>query len=170
LAPELIERLIERITGDPPIVLIDGRSGSGKTELATVLAGPLAAQLLRLDDVYPGWDGLEAASEQVANILETGRWRRWDWSSSRLAEWNTLDLGRPLIVEGSGALTRASRERATYGIWVELDAPTRKARALTRDGAVYELHWDAWAAQEQRLFARERPDLLADLVVDGAAL
>jgi hypothetical protein len=35
---------------------------------------------------------------------------------------------------------------------------------------MYEPHWDAWAAQEKRLFDRERPDVLADVVVDGAAL
>jgi predicted kinase len=170
LAPELIQELVEKICGDPPIVLIDGRSGSGKTELARGLAGVLGAQFLRLDDVYPGWDGLEDASGQLADILETGRWQRWDWESGRLAEWNTLDVNGSLIVEGSGALTRASRDRATFGIWVELDAPTRKARALTRDGGLYEPHWDAWAAQEQRHFERERPDLLADFVVAGAAV
>jgi uridine kinase len=170
LAHEIVQELVEKIPGDPPIVLIDGRSGSGKTGLATALADVLGAPLLRLDDVYPGWDGLEDASGQVPVILETGRWRRWDWAAGRLAEWNTLDRGRPLIVEGSGALTRASRDRATFGIWVELDASTRKTRALARDGAMYEPRWDAWAAQEQRHFERERPDLLADVVVDGAAV
>ncbi len=55
---------------------------------------------------------------------------------------------------------------ATLGVWVELDEPTRKARALARDGAMYEPHWDAWAAQEQEFFHRERPDLLADVVLD----
>ena len=55
---------------------------------------------------------------------------------------------------------------ATLGVWVELDEQTRKARALERDGAMYEPNWDEWAAQEQRFFDRERPDLLADLIVD----
>ncbi|HEY5271871.1 MAG TPA: hypothetical protein VIJ34_01415, partial [Acidimicrobiales bacterium] len=143
----------------------DGRSGSGKTELAAALADVLGAQLLRLDDIYRGWDGLAAASEQVAVLLETGQWQRWDWASDRLAEKHTLDLDRPLIVEGSGALTRASRAHATYGIWIELDEPTRKTRALARDGVMYEPHWENWAAQEQRHFDRERPDLLADRVL-----
>ena len=170
MAPELVEELRARITGDPPIVLIDGRSGSGKSELATALAKVLDAQLLRLDDVYPGWDGLEDASSQVAVILESGRWQRWDWALGRRAEWIRVELDRPLIVEGTGSLTAASRARATYSIWVELDEATRKTRALARDGVMYEPHWDAWAEQEQRLFDRERPDLLADLVIDGAAL
>jgi len=149
-----------------PVVLIDGRSGSGKTELATALAERIDAQLVRLDDVYQGWDGLEAASKLVrSDILLHHRWQRWDWASGRLAEWHELDPAKPLVVEGSGALSHANRELATLGVWVELDEPTRKARALARDGAMYEPHWDAWAAQEQLFYDRERPDLLADLVV-----
>jgi dephospho-CoA kinase len=165
-----VDAIAAGIIGDPSIVLIDGRSGSGKTELATALAAALGAQVLRLDDVYPGWDGLEAASKQLAVILETGRWQRWDWTSGRLAEQHTLDLSRPLIVEGSGTLTRATLAHATYAIWVELDEPTRKRRALARDGEMYEPHWDAWAVQEQRHFERDRPDLLADLVVSQHGL
>jgi predicted kinase len=156
------------VASDAAVILIDGRSGSGKTELANSLASLLDAQLVRLDDFYPGWAGLEAASEMVyADILMRHGWRRWDWTTGTSAEWHSLDADRALIIEGSGSLSRANRAHATLAIWVELDEPTRKARALARDGAMYEPHWDAWAAQEQRFFDRERPDLLADVVVNG---
>jgi uridine kinase len=164
------ERVLALVRGPRPILLIDGRSGSGKTELAAELGPLLDAQLVRLDDVYPGWDGLQAASERVrVDILQAFRWQRWDWAADAPAEWNRLDPARPLIVEGSGALSHSNRELATLGVWVKLDEPTRKARALARDGAMYEPHWDAWAAQEQRFFDRERPDLLADLILDQRA-
>jgi uridine kinase len=167
-APEIVEGLLTRIAGSPPIVLIDGRSGAGKTGLAAALAGGLRAELVRLDDIYPGWDGLEAASASVrADILLQHRWRRWDWVANAEAEWHELDPGRALVIEGSGSLRRANRELATFGVWVELDEPTRKARALARDGAGYEPHWDRWAAQEQAFFDRERPDQIADLIVRG---
>jgi uridine kinase len=162
-----VDRVIELVDGARPVVLVDGRSGSGKTELAAELAPRLGAQLVRLDDVYPGWNGLEAASAAVRNdILLAHRWRRWDWQTGTPAEWHDLDPEKPLVVEGSGALSRANRALATLGVWVELDEPTRKARALARDGAMYEPQWDAWAAQEQEFFDRERPDLLADIVLD----
>jgi cytidylate kinase len=163
-----IERILELARrAVRPVVLIDGRSGSGKTELATELVPGLDAQLVRLDDLYPGWNGLEAASELVrADILGANSWRRWDWLSSTRAEWHELDPDRALVVEGSGSLSAANRLHATVGVWVELDAATRKARALARDGAMYEPHWEDWAAQEQRFFDRERPDLLADVIVD----
>jgi uridine kinase len=163
-----VERVLALVHGARPVILIDGRSGSGKTKRASELVTRLGAQLVRLDDIYPGWDGLAAASERVrTDILLGNRWRRWDWAADAQAEWNDLDPTRPLVVEGSGALSKTNRELATLGIWVELDEPTRKVRALARDGAMYEPHWDAWAAQEQRFFDRERPDLLADLVLTG---
>ena len=152
----------------PEVILIDGRSGSGKTALATVMARALDAQLVRLDDLYPGWDGLQAGSELVrSDVLGRRRWRSWDWAFGAYAEDRQIDPERPLVIEGSGSLSHANRALATLGIWVELDQPTRKARALARDGAMYEPHWDSWAAQEQEFFDRERPDLLADVIVRG---
>lgn len=148
-------------------ILIDGRSGSGKSELAAGLAEHLDWELLRLDDIYPGWDGLDAASRALPQILTTGRWRRWDWAEGTPGEWCVLDVDRPLIVEGVGALSRASRPLARTAIWVELDAVTRKRRALERDGATFAPHWERWAVQEDAFIAREHPERLADLVVSG---
>ena len=152
-------------------MLIDGRSGSGKTELArAVIAGwrgEPEPQLLRLDDVYPGWDGLDAASAEVPAIVRMHRWRAWDWTDDRPGEWHELDPARPLVIEGVGALTKRSKPLADFSIWVSLDDATRKARALARDGESFAPHWDRWARQELALAARENPEQLADLVIDG---
>jgi uridine kinase len=144
------------------ILLIDGRSGSGKTELGRLLDAPL----LRMDDIYPGWGGLAAAAAQLPEILRSRRWQRYDWASQRLAEWNELGDG-DLVVEGCGALSRASRALADFGIWVEHPAASRKQRALAREPE-FAAHWDDWAAQEDAFIARERPRALADAIVDGA--
>jgi adenylate kinase family enzyme len=153
----------------PARILIDGRSGSGKTELASALVADWpGAQLVRLDDLYPGWDGLDAASTMVhTTLLRDFRWQRWDWATDQAAEWHTLDPLRPLVIEGCGALTASSRALATLALWVELDTPTRKRRALARDGHVYTREWDRWAAQEERFLVRENPLALADAVLDG---
>lgn len=148
------------------ILLIDGRSGSGKSELATAIAAGTTAQVVRLDDLYPGWGGLEAGSIQVPFILDERRWRRWDWSSSRYEEWHELDRGGDLIVEGCGALSRASRSLADFALWVEHPDEDRRRRAVEREPAFAE-HWDEWAAQEDAFIAREHPEALADAVVDG---
>lgn len=153
-----------------PIVLIDGRSGSGKTTLGRALAAAIDdAQLVRLDDFYPGWDGLEEGSAMVLRDVlasDDPGWRAWDWTLGRSAAWHPLDPRRPLVIEGCGALSRAARAHATFGVWVELDTATRRARALARDGDGYAPHWERWAAQEAAFIAREAPRSLADLVID----
>lgn len=158
-----------------PVLLIDGRSGSGKTTLAAQLATTLAgSRLIRMDDIYPGWDGLASASESIRRDLlaplargEDGGWRAWDWHGEQSGAWHPVPPGPTVIVEGCGALTTASRVLARVGVWVELDSPTRKRRALERDGAAYEPFWDRWAAQEADFVRRERPRSQADLVIDG---
>ncbi len=142
------------------ILLIDGRSGSGKSELATLLGLPV----LRLDDVYPGWNGLAAASQQLPGIIETRRWQRFDWATGELAEWH--ELPDTVVIEGCGALTPTTRARADHALWVELDAPERRRRALLREPS-FAPHWHAWAVQEDAHIAANHPRDLADEVVDG---
>lgn len=151
-------------------MLVDGQSGSGKTTLARELARELGAKLVHLDAIYPGWGGLEVGSAMVrTNILdpENPGWRRWDWNTRGPAEWHKLKPRKALVVEGSGALSKANRELATFAVWIELDQAERKRRALARDGPGYLDRWDRWAAQEHAFYARERPDLLADVILDN---
>jgi len=164
----------------PALVLVDGPSGSGKSTLADALVRdgdaaahlPPGAQLLRLDDVYPGWDGLEAASRHLEQHVLPGmrpggrpRWRRWDWAADAPAEWHDLDPDRPVVVEGCGSLTRAAAALATHRIWVEADDDVRRARAIARDGASFAVEWERWDAQWRAHVAREDPRALADAVV-----
>lgn len=155
-----------------PVVVIDGRSGSGKTTLARALAARLpGAQLVELDDVYPGWHGLAAASEAVATSILRAQdpgYRRWDWTASKPADWRSLEPLAPLVVEGAGALTPVSAGLATLRVWLDLDDGLRKHRALTRDAdGDYDRWWDIWAAQEEDHLRRHEPRSLADIVLTG---
>ncbi|BBY31784.1 hypothetical protein [Mycolicibacterium sediminis] len=157
-------------------VLIDGRSGSGKTTLAKRLHGLWAdSAVLRLDHVYPGWDGLAwAVAHLRAELLEPrsegrpGRWRSWSWVRDAPGRWHTVAPDQRLIVEGVGALGANNRTLADLGIWVDTPDADRKTRALLRDGDAYRPHWDRWAAQEDDLIARDDPRSTADWVVTEA--
>ncbi|KAB1656874.1 hypothetical protein F8O01_09530 [Pseudoclavibacter chungangensis] len=155
-------------------VLVDGRSGTGKTTLAARLARTLGGTVVHLDDLYPGWSGLRAGSEYATRAVleplargEMPCWRRWNWFEDRRAETHRVTLGPPIVVEGCGALSRANRSLATLGVWLELDEPTRHARAVARDGD--DSWWAGWRAEEDAFIASESPASLADVVVDCAA-
>ncbi|OMB97258.1 hypothetical protein A5733_10995 [Mycobacterium sp. NS-7484] len=169
----VLDDILRRLGADATTVLIDGRSGSGKSTLARRLRDEWHGSIVvRLDDIYPGWDGLLWAAEHVRRSLlapraagRTGRWRQWDWAAEAPSGWHEVGPGQRLIVEGIGALTPATRALADLGIWVDADDAERKRRALERDGDTYRPHWDRWAAQEDEFIARFRPRACADLVV-----
>lgn len=149
----------------PWVLLVDGRSGAGKTVLAGRLAAATGAGLVSLDDVYPGWDGLAAGAAAVPGIVREGRWRRWDWIADRPGEPASVPRDGSLVVEGCGAISRASRPLADHAWWLERDDADRRRRALARDGQAYAPHWERWAAQEEAFAAREGSRELADLVI-----
>jgi hypothetical protein len=148
------------------VILLDGRSGSGKTVLAdAIVSDHPEYQLVRMDDLYRGWDGLSAASSLMPALLLGSPVRTWDWAAGEASgPWLELDTLRPILVEGCGALTRASRLLAYYGIWLDLDEVTRRDRALRREPD-FAPHWDAWARQEDTHIATETPGFLADVVI-----
>lgn len=176
MSPRASEALADRVRESATaqgasrlVVLIDGHSGSGKTTLATQLARRLKAQHVSLEDFYPGWGGLEVGSAMVRGVLDQANpgYRRWDWKLNQPAEWKKVNAKRDIVIEGSGCLSRTNRELATFGVWIRLDQGERKQRATDRDGDRFLQHWDRWAAQEQAFFLRERPDTLADAIMDG---
>ncbi|PZE63926.1 ATP-binding protein [Curtobacterium sp. MCPF17_018] len=154
-------------TGRRAVVLIDGRSGTGKTTLGAQVAEQLGAQLVHLDDLYPGWDGLRAAADAVVTDVlgAPSGYRRWDWVADAPVDWASVDPDLPIVVEGCGALSRASAPLASLRVWLEADDAVRWDRAIGRDGEVFAREWDRWAAQEQAFIAAEDPAALADVVL-----
>jgi hypothetical protein len=170
-APAAVLAYVARATR--PVILLDGGSGAGKTSLAALIAQSWRAardeelQVVSLDDVYPGWHGLAAGSAAVPRILapSSAGYRRWDWDTSTPSDRVSVDPARPILVEGCGALTLASAPLATCRVWLELDEPARRHRALARDKGGYDPYWDIWATQEQTHWSENRPWALADLTV-----
>lgn len=174
-----VRQAVRRARGRAPLILIDGPSGAGKSRLADALlmrapAGAGApARLVRMDDLYPGWHGLDAGSAAVGRTLlrplragATGGWRRWDWGAQRHTAWNVVGGHAPVVVEGCGSMAAANVRLADLTVWLDADEGLRKRRALARDGATFERHWDEWQRQFVRYAARERPRASAGLVLD----
>jgi uridine kinase len=158
--------------GGTRVLAIDGRSGSGKTSLAATLRDQLQAPVVSLEDLYGGWDGLEHGIDLlVAAVLEplaagqAARVPRYDWVAREWAEPVAVEPPPILIVEGVGAGARRAAAFESVLVWLEVPAPTRKKRALDRDGATFAPYWDRWAAQEDAMLDRERTPDRADIVI-----
>jgi uridine kinase len=162
--------------GTGRLVCVDGPAGSGKTTLATSVSAAVPggggdAAVVHMDDLYPGWDGLDAVSDAVMGVLapladgRPGHYRRWDWHASCHAEEHVVEPAPVLVLEGVASGNLAWARWCTALVWVESDADTRLARGLARDGEALRDRWVRWMAQEQVVFARERTRERADLVV-----
>lgn len=153
------------------LLCIDGPAGSGKTTLAAAVAARTGAPVLRMDDLYPGWDGLLTVDAHVLDILgplsenRPGRYRRYDWLVGAYAEEHTVVPAPLLVLEGVGSGKQAWASWTTVTAWVETDDATRLARGLARDGEEFRDHWLAWMADEARVFAAEGTRERADLVL-----
>jgi uridine kinase len=160
--------------GRTRVVAVDGRSGSGKTSLATALAAELGAPVVSLEYLYGGWDGLERGIGMLVSAVlqplaagRPARVPRYDWIAAAWdAPW-TLEPPGVLIVEGVGAGARRAAAYESLLIWMEARAYVRKKRALDRDGETFARYWDAWAAQEDAMLARERTPERADLILSA---
>lgn len=142
------------------MLFLDGRSGSGKTTLAAQLSQELGWPVVHLDDFYPGWDGLVAASQMLANeVLPNRRFQRWNWEDDCPGQWETVPAG-PLIIEGAGCWTTevAQWVKDIPHVSVVLEAPEelRQQRALARD-PYYAPYWQRWARQEKVHFQNQPP-------------
>jgi uridine kinase len=155
-------------------VCIDGPAGSGKTTLANRLGAALGAPVLHVDDLLEGWGDLEGVWPRLQHgVLEplaagrAGRYRRYDWTAEKFAEWQPVAPTHTLVLEGCGSARRAVDSVAVLRVWVEAPADVRLARGLARDGEAVRAHWLAWMRDEAEHFAAEQTRARADLVVDG---
>jgi energy-coupling factor transporter ATP-binding protein EcfA2 len=170
-----------------PIVLIDGRAGSGKSTFARLLQDQVfqetkqSPKVIHMDDLYPGWEGLAQGSLYIVeNILKpielTGKaqWQRWDWAKDKRGGadpgngWRAFDGENMLIIEGCGSVTAQSTEIADLTIWIEADRQTRRQRFEARDRGVFSNYWNSWSAQEDEFFQEQRSDQLCELIINNS--
>ncbi len=182
---KLVSKLADQIP--TPIVLIDGRAGAGKSSFAEQLRNNLfkelesSPKLVTMEDLYEGWDGLEAGSlyllQSVLRPLQQGldaNWQVWDWGTSARGSdsepgngWRSFAGGNVLIIEGCGSISRETAPLANLRIWIESSEAVRKARYSQRDGGKFDDQWLNWASQEDQFMQIHKPKELVDWIVEN---
>lgn len=159
--------------GATVVVAIDGRSGSGKTTLAASVADALDAEIVHLDLIYPGWDGLaESVGILATRVLQplsearSAAYRRWDWERRAWGDELVVVPAPFVVVDGCGSSVMPAGAYAAVRVFLDADPTLRRTRGLARDGATYAPHWARWAAQEAALFERDGTRQRADLLID----
>ena len=136
------------LCGATKVVAIDGPSGAGKTDFAAGLARRITnAYILHMDDLYPGWDGLQQGVDELhEHVLaplvrgEQAAYRRWDWEHGRYAGWQILPSADLLVVEGAGSAARPGatgrqhRRRGRLLSRRDVHIRTVEGPTLARDG------------------------------------
>jgi uridine kinase len=168
------------------LVAIDGRGGSGKSTLARQLAdGWDNAVVIEMDDFYrpvpervqrpqvhgENFDRVRLSAEVLEPLAANapGRYQRYDWDEDRLAEWHDVPTDSIVLVEGVYSTSALLRDHFDYKIWVDAPAEVRLRRGLERDGEAMRSKWvEEWMPAEDRYVQEERPDLNANLLLDGS--
>ena len=116
------------------------------------------------------WD-LERLVTDVPGPHAAGRaahYQRYDWDDDRLAEWREVRADAIVVLEGVYTSTELLRPYIDYAIWVDCAYEVRLQRGLERDGEGMRAEWvEQWMPAENRYVEAERPDVGADLVLDG---
>ena len=162
----------------PLIIGIDGRSGPANPKVLTEnLSADHEVTVLRLEDLYPGWQGLQAGMEIFSRDVlpklaagETATYPTWDWHADDQPDGGpgpkvTTHPTEVIICEGVGVGARANRELLDVLIWLRVPDQVRHDRAMSRDGDSYQGKWDSWAAQERRMLDQDQIYDAADLVL-----
>lgn len=185
---ELSSYLVRRAgtpEGRPAIIAVDGRGGSGKTTLTSVLTSTVPdAGVLHIDDLnwnepLFAWDDLLVAA--LTEIHRTGALNLTPpaWPAHGRSGALVIPDGAPLVVvEGTGAGMRAVADLIDLHVWVQTDDDVAEARGIVRDteegvnGDAEETvaFWHLWMDAERRFFSEDRPWQRADVIVSGEVL
>ena len=116
-----------------PIVVIDGRAGSGKSSLAAALQNALFLEgeslprLIHMEDLYEGWTGLAQGAEYLQRIIlmplfgnKTASWQEYNWELNQRDRWREFSGGTPLIIEGCGSLNRYTASVSNITVWLDV--------------------------------------------------
>lgn len=188
------ERFVEHIrdlarSKAPVLVALDGRSGAGKSSLASRVANEFDAVIIEGDDFYAGgtpeqWDTMTpeqraahcidwARQRQLLEALTAGSaatYRPYDWevNDGTLAGPVAVAPAAVVILEGAYSARPELSDLIDLRVLLNVDDPVRERRLRHREGEHYRAEWEArWASAEAHYFRAVMPPQAFDLVIQS---
>ncbi len=183
---EELHRIIEQInqySGNVYTIAIDGRSASGKTSLAKLLAEKIGAEVIHMDDFFlpkelrteerltmPGGNvHYERFREQVLPFLKKEEpfvYQKFDCSVMELGEECQINASKLRIVEGAYSCHPLLGDYMDMKIFLDISSKEQMARILERDGETKaKVFEQRWIPMEEAYFAAYEIKNLADMVI-----
>ncbi len=180
--------LTDRRVSGRLIVGIDGAGGAGKSTLARGIsdAFPGRVSIVRCDDFYRplidaqysrltpeeayenyfDWQRLRDEALIPLRGGKSARYRRYDWSTDRIAEWIEVESREIVLVEGVFSTRPELRPLLDVAIFIETPREERIRRMSARPQG--STSWmDHWMAAEDWYLEHIAPHRRADLVIEG---
>lgn len=167
--------------GKVKLIAVDGYAGCGKSSLATLLAKQLHAEIIHVDD-FATWDQefpwhtrlVNEVLIPIQNEAMTLSYERTSWWEDHHPEKITNQpVTEVMILEGVRALRPELRNYISLSLFVCTSKEICLERGITRDlstgKGVEEITalWKTWQASETAYMEAEKPEMYADIVLDG---
>lgn len=173
------------------LVVLDGRSGTGKSTIAQAITNRVEGRIVVGDDFYSGgnddaWHGL-SASEKVAKVIDWQRMRTQVLEpllAKKTASWYPLDFqpevgwigwknetvtlepAPVILVDGVYSARPQLIDLVDLAVLVETDDEGRRKRLVIREGQSFMERWHAlWDSAEDYYFTHICPRSSFDMIV-----
>lgn len=175
----------------PILVALDGRSGSGKSTIAKIIAARLGGIEIVADDFWAGgsdneWDRCspqEKASmaidwkrlrSEALEPLLAGKhasWHPFDWKAGKGLASHSINCGPTSLIVLDGAYSARPELSDIIDLSVLVEVPddsNRRARLENREGKEYMDNWHCrWDPAENYYFSKVRPKDSFDMVIEN---
>lgn len=175
----------------PVVIALDGRSGTGKSTIAKLLAAKLDGVAIEADDFWIGgsdgeWDA-RSPKEKYEKVLDYRRlrkevlepllsgkdanWHPFNWATGHGLSEKVLHAEPKKTIMLDGAYSSQPILQDIIDISILVDVPNdveRRARLVKREGPLYMADWHRrWDPAEDLYFSKVRPRESFDLIIEN---